>query len=641
MRGRTLGFAAVTVGAISLNATGQAARAQDTRVSKLASFAGEEVRAEIALSPDGRWLAYVINESNTIAHLWVRDVKGGAPIRITSGVSANFRPIFSPQGDRIFYYSTMPQHDGDTRGFIVSVGFDPKTGQARGTPRQVTLDGVANAAGPRVDVSRDGKWLAYLSCCDPQRGLRVVSASGGTARTLVTAGSDRRRLPNNITWSEDGASVFYTRMDSVGEKVNVFRVARDGGIPRLMWNVDDGTVLLLPGAKQAVQMIASGPGGRKREGRLLDISGREIARFAMPDNLRALRSTLDGRAFIGMTTDDRAELRIRSLEGGPGVTVSKATSYDWPGTWTADSTLFYVAKDSTQLSGNIMIGVASDGTQRYSVALPTDSRGATEWAGVVPGSVLYSVRHGPQTYLMARSFVNGKTVELSSKIYRGVGAGLLVRGPGGTYNNDGNDVFIYETNGRQLELRAVSPGKASRLLLAVPFSRVSRSIGVYGNRVAYVENAGDSVRLMLSPAATERPITLGTFQSESGPGEIVFSHDGSRVAFSWNEKLYVVTLTSDGRPAGPPQSFDLSLSWYYEVSWLPGNRGVSVIGEPKGGGEIMIVAFNFDDPTHPVFLTQSDGVSVFGHLVSLDGKLDAYPFPRGSRGTMVYKISLQ
>jgi hypothetical protein len=55
----------------------------------------------------------------------------------------------------------------------------------------------------------------------------------------------------------------------------------------------------------------------------------------------------------------------------------------------------------------------------------------------------------------------------------------------------------------------------------------------------------------------------------------------------------------------------------------------------------MIVAFNFDDPTHPVFLTQSDGGSVLGHLVSLDGKLDAYPFPRGSAGTMVYKISLQ
>ena len=42
-----------------------------------------------------------------------------------------------------------------------------------------------------------------------------------------------------------------------------------------------------------------------------------------------------------------------------------------------------------------------------------------------------------------------------------------------------------------------------------------------------------------------------------------------------------------------------------------------------------------------MFLTQSDGVSTWGHMVSLDGKLDAYPVSRGGGGTIVYKIGLR
>src|SRR5690348_11925211 len=93
---------------------------------------------EPQVSPDGRWVAFsavkVDLKANTrTPHLWVVPLAGGEARQLTSGVSGEDRPRWSPDGKQLAYISSQ---EGGSQVWVAD--FDSTTGALTAEPRRIT-----------------------------------------------------------------------------------------------------------------------------------------------------------------------------------------------------------------------------------------------------------------------------------------------------------------------------------------------------------------------------------------------------------------------------------------------------------------------------------------------------------------------
>jgi Tol biopolymer transport system component len=156
--------------------------------TRLTSDAG--LTRDPALSPDGNLLAYASDraaEGNL--DVWVQQVAGGAPIRLTNHPADDTDPAFSPDGSRIAFRS---DRDGGGIYIVPALG-----GEARLVARQ----------GRNPRFSPDGNLLLYWT------RLSGGAGAGGAAHVVPTAGGETRSVHPDIVltvppiWSPDGRAV--------------------------------------------------------------------------------------------------------------------------------------------------------------------------------------------------------------------------------------------------------------------------------------------------------------------------------------------------------------------------------------------------------------------------------------------------
>ena len=179
------------------------------------------------LSPDGRRLALVVG-----GDLWVFDLGGRPPIKVTFDVVGEGAPLWTPDGSRIVFEGDGSLHwvsaDGGTppepigpRGHFHAQAWSPSgdviaIALSREGSRLVELSPMSDAA-PRVVVeapagaavtgaalSPDGRWLAYVSDATGQEEIWV--------RPYTKPGVPRRLSPGGGTepvWARDGGSLFF------------------------------------------------------------------------------------------------------------------------------------------------------------------------------------------------------------------------------------------------------------------------------------------------------------------------------------------------------------------------------------------------------------------------------------------------
>jgi Tol biopolymer transport system component len=145
-----------------------------------------------ALSPDGRLLAYASDRGvEGVMNIWVRQVAGGDPIRLTNGESDDLEPSFSPNGSQIAFRS---ERNGGGIYVISALG---------GEPRQI----AGNGRRPRF--SPDGKWIAFRSGTSSNSGeferILLVPAGGGEPKAWHPEFSSAREP----VWSPDGRFILF------------------------------------------------------------------------------------------------------------------------------------------------------------------------------------------------------------------------------------------------------------------------------------------------------------------------------------------------------------------------------------------------------------------------------------------------
>src|SRR5262249_2657013 len=152
-----------------------------------------------AISLDGKLVAYASDRSGEEnLDIWVQQVAGGPPHRLTSNPADDTMPDFSPDGSRIAFWSAR---DGGGIYVIPTLG---------GEERLVAKSGAWTSP-PRF--SPDGNWIAY-SIGGPIYYSRtyIVNSNGGPPREF------QAQIPWSAypIWSPDGRNMLLLGAENSG-----------------------------------------------------------------------------------------------------------------------------------------------------------------------------------------------------------------------------------------------------------------------------------------------------------------------------------------------------------------------------------------------------------------------------------------
>jgi Tol biopolymer transport system component len=197
----------------------------------------ENQRVEgVALSPDGKWLAYDANRRGN-ADIFRMPAAGGDAVQLTSDPADDFEPAWSPDGKRLAFYSTRY----GTRDVFTMIANGDSVERVTSLPGQERFpswspDGTrlafSSTEGGVEDVyvvtrqpsggwsaatrltnvgagiprwSPDGRWISVVS---PRRGLLLVPSEGGEPR-VAAQNSDSAGSILFAEWARDPATVYY------------------------------------------------------------------------------------------------------------------------------------------------------------------------------------------------------------------------------------------------------------------------------------------------------------------------------------------------------------------------------------------------------------------------------------------------
>jgi len=191
----------VAAGTILLAATGALLLRNDHgaepltlgRTRQITNAVGLEL--DPALSPDGKLIAYAAGPLYEM-HIYVRQVAGGRPLNVTTGLPGTHRsPQWSSDGTQLLFATTWR----DTS----SVNLAPALGGPTRKLANVVRPGGQGITG--VAWSPDGKSIAYAT----PGAIMVQEPVGSEPRSMVVADD-----PHSLSWSPDGSLIAYVEGNS-------------------------------------------------------------------------------------------------------------------------------------------------------------------------------------------------------------------------------------------------------------------------------------------------------------------------------------------------------------------------------------------------------------------------------------------
>ncbi|HKW60899.1 MAG TPA: winged helix-turn-helix domain-containing protein [Candidatus Acidoferrum sp.] len=277
-------------------------------------------------SPDGAYFFFGSMHSGSLDIWGVREKngffrkQGAEPFRLTVGPSYSGPFVISPDGRRLYVFSTNLKTD--------FVSYNPKSRES--TP---FLPGTRAMFS---NYSRDGQSIAYST-----DGILWRMNQDGTARRAVTAPPIHATNP---AWSPDGKQIVFVHHSTNCEN-KVYVVAADGGTPRELFPNEceqfdpawspDGKFIGLASAKLL------------RTGRfassvieLLDVETNKLFTLPGSQGLRAPSWSPDGR-FIAAMTENYSKLMLFDARSETWTELAQGTSITSTLRWSRDGAFLY------------------------------------------------------------------------------------------------------------------------------------------------------------------------------------------------------------------------------------------------------------------------------------------------------------
>ena len=336
-----LSFAALTV-MIFMLATGPGDRPIDWKPRQVTAGPGWE--GQPAISPDGKTIAYVSDESGSL-DIWVADVGGGGSLQLTTHPAIDHDPTWYPDGSAIAFVSE--------RTGTPSIWKIPRFG---GDPLML----VEKSSQP--SISRDGSHIAFVT---PQQycKLRVAVAplAKPTKVRILTAANQGYWNHENPTWSPDGKTICFSDFR------DLYLVPSDGSAPpeRLttahamdrnpVWSVDGRWIYFSSAREETTALWRVRPSGKDAQ-RLTLGTGPE----------REPSLTTDGRRVAYSTFSVGWDISVLERETGESTLISGDSDEDSPALAPDGSHIVFVSSRggshdiwSHKLRGHEVLGPAS------------------------------------------------------------------------------------------------------------------------------------------------------------------------------------------------------------------------------------------------------------------------------------------
>ncbi|HXF41920.1 MAG TPA: protein kinase [Blastocatellia bacterium] len=182
----------------------QRARPTPFQTMQLAPFTATGKAAEAAISPDGKYVAYAIDDEGQQS-LWLKQAATGSNVSLTPpAVGTRYRGLtFSRDGNYLYY---LKREGGNTRAALYQI---PTLG---GEPRKMIDDVSTDNTPGIVAFSPDGKQMALVRSAGVTRSLLVMNVDGSGERNLVTAElAMKGEFVAGAAWSPDNKTIACVR----------------------------------------------------------------------------------------------------------------------------------------------------------------------------------------------------------------------------------------------------------------------------------------------------------------------------------------------------------------------------------------------------------------------------------------------
>jgi serine/threonine protein kinase/Tol biopolymer transport system component len=532
---------------------------------KLTRLTGTGKSTIAAISPDGKIVAYVVNDGGQRS-IWVRQVATSRNLQIVAPAEMNyFGLIISPDSNYVYYVGSKLNEPVSELYQIPVLG---------GTPKKILTD-----IDSPMTFSPDGKRFAFMRG-EPKSGesLLLIANADGTGERRVGA----RKAPQVYgmpAWSPDGSVIACPAGDEVAGKVmTVFAVNPEDGTEKQMtaqkW-LGIGGINWLPDGSGLV-MIAADEDSRLSQ----------LWHLSYPDGAtRRLTNDLNdyGGVSIAGQSDDLVTVRYDQSTNiwtmpGTGATASQALDHGGFGT------------DMSQAKQ-----ITSGGVKYYGGAWTPDGK-----------IVYWSDASGARDiWIMDGDGSNQK------QLTAGAGSNFQATvSPDGRYI-----VFVSDRNNGKPNLWRIDiDGSNPKQITNTNFGR-NPTITPDGLWIVYVSFGSKSPTLWKVPIEGGKPVQINDKFSVSP----ALSPDGKLIAcYYWDEtpesQLGIAIIPFEG--GAPVKQFNIPAPF---VRWTPDGRGLVYV-DSRGGGGVSNLWFQPVDGGKPQQLTDFKTDQIFGFNWSRDGR---------------------
>lgn len=298
--GRAVVFSRASIEDVSSRAASRSALyAIDVKTEKMREITeGDAVQP--GYSPQGHRIAYWAMHNGGQRDIWTIPARGGEPVQVTDDKANDWNPVWSPDGNHLYFASdrngqmnlwrvSIDERSGKTLGEpepvmlpsdsirhlslskdgqrmvyvrevkrknLYRIDFDPAIEKVTGQMAAIN-PGSRLAHGP--DISPDGEWLVFTNHGEKQEDLFLVR-SDGKGLSQITNDAHKDRAPR---WSPDGKRiVFYS--DRSG-KYEAWAINPDGsGLQQLTHTAGESGMIYYPtwssdGSRVAYHMSGYSP----------------------------------------------------------------------------------------------------------------------------------------------------------------------------------------------------------------------------------------------------------------------------------------------------------------------------------------------------------------------------------------------
>jgi len=479
---------------------------------RLAKFTTTGKAVKVAVSPDGKYVAFVLNDAGQQS-VWLRQLVTGQELQIVPPKRTDIYGLtFTRDGNYVFYVS----QEQNVLAMLYQV-------PSLGGPSDKLLEDVDSP----VTFSPDNKQMAFIRFSPGAASIVIADIDGAGERTLATTrtGDAMRIGPNGVlplSWSPDGAVIASpVSINSVqwDQTIYGFRVQDGAGVEltKNHWPAL-GRIEWLPDGKGLLATIIETEATSEQQVWLVPYPKGEARRLTNDlTDYRDLGVTADARTIVTIQSEKKANIWLAATSDLDHPRQLTTTSYDGLNgvSWTPDGRLVY----TSQIAGeqNLWIMDPNGGPAKQLTA----HSGFSEHPAVSPDGryIVFLSNRNDQEHLW-RIDIDGRH---PMQLTRGAGD----RQP--TFTRDGRNVIFSSSSPSSLFRLSIDGGEPARLTERGAFDP---NVSPDGKLIAcgYRLAPADKNRFAVLSLEGGQPKPIGDWPALFG--RLRWTPDGSAIAYA-------------------------------------------------------------------------------------------------------------